>query len=1089
MSSEVRTQAAHPGFSYLVQAPAGSGKTELLTQRILSLLAVVDEPEEILALTFTRKAAAEMRNRVVESLRMQKPADESSHKMETFRLAESALHRSSEKCWNLVENPNRLRIMTLDSLTGSLARQLPLLSGLGEMPTPSEHAIAAYREAVESTLDDAIRRDSLAIETLLLHLDHNMVHLIELMSEMLGNREQWLNYIGEFGRQTAQLRQMLETNIAAWMLQQLHHCNDLMPVGAKAELIELARFSAANGGNPAFEKIVTWPDSTLEGVEIWQLLASFLLTANGAGFKKRLTKNDGFPASAKAEKAAMTEVLDQLTATPALLEALQTIQGLPKEALFDEGQWQVLKALFELLPLAVLKLQHVFTRDGSADFTEIVLRALDALTDADDNPSDLLLKLDYRLHHILIDEFQDTSELQIRLLRCLSSGWQEKDGRTLFMVGDPMQSIYRFRKAEVGLFLQAADNQVGLPPVEEKRLVRNFRSAPAIVDWVNRAFASIFPTLQNISNGAIPHASADAALDHQGAVHLHLQEGFGELAEAREIVQIVSSARAENRTVGILSRTRKQLHAIMPALNSAGISFRAVKILPLNSRPEVRTIRALTRALLHPADRVAWATLLRAPCCGLSSAEMFRLLAGDDRPIWEIIRQTPQEMQLSEDVRARIAHLSSAIEPCMAAVGRTGIRKVVESAWIRVGMAAHLDQTTEKNIATVLSLIDELDGDGEVAGSVNFELFDERLEKLYAEPDSSREAAEVELMTMHGAKGLQWDTVILPALGKPPKSSHLPLLAFTNIEMNRENALLISPRAETRKSDALYSLILRIEKEREDHELARLLYVATTRAETELHMLGHLSGSSGRAAKGSLLSLLLKDGDDCFAADVSFIEDRESIQADEKLALQRFKTVPEPLPAIEPVSDPDALHEIEFGWAGAEAAPIGNTLHAILQQVAEQGVENWSDELTESAAHTMQRMLIAEGLSGEMLTSALSRCRTGLKKSLKSKKGRWILSGTHNDAHCEWPLSTVRNGQASHRIIDRSFIDHDGARWIIDYKTASHEGGNLDQFLDSEQQRHCRQLEGYRELLQKMDSNHPIKMALYFPVVDGWREL
>lgn len=130
MSETLRRQAVDPSQSFLVQAPAGSGKTELLTQRILALLAIVDEPEEILALTFTRKAAAEMGNRVTEALTMKKPGSEDSHKMVTWRLAHQALARSAERNWNLSDHPARLRIMTLDSLTGTLARQLPLLSGL-----------------------------------------------------------------------------------------------------------------------------------------------------------------------------------------------------------------------------------------------------------------------------------------------------------------------------------------------------------------------------------------------------------------------------------------------------------------------------------------------------------------------------------------------------------------------------------------------------------------------------------------------------------------------------------------------------------------------------------------------------------------------------------------------------------------------------------------------------------------------------------------------------------------------------------------------------------------------------------------------
>jgi len=197
-----------------------------------------------------------------------------------------------------------------------------------------------------------------------------------------------------------------------------------------------------------------------------------------------------------------------------LAEALHALRGLPASPRMDDQQWQVLESLFVLLVLANKHLQQLVGQQGEADFTEIALRAMDALGANDAVPGDLLMKLDYRIHHILVDEFQDTSLLQMRLLQCLTDGWQAGDGRhrSLFMVGDPMQSIYRFRKAEVGLFLNAASNEAGLPVVEALQLQRNFRSSPAIVDWVNAAFQSIFPDGGDVVSGAVPHAPAVAAL-------------------------------------------------------------------------------------------------------------------------------------------------------------------------------------------------------------------------------------------------------------------------------------------------------------------------------------------------------------------------------------------------------------------------------------------------------------------------------------------------------------------------------------------------------------------------------------------------
>jgi len=1085
MTVEVRRQAIHPAHSYLVQAPAGSGKTELLTQRILSLLSMVNEPEEILAMTFTRKAAAEMRNRVFISLTMAKPGDSSSHKMHTWELAQAALKRSEEKGWNLAEYPSLLRIMTLDSLTGALARQLPLLSGLGDMPVPSEHTRTLCREAAERTLNEAVKDDFNAVELLTLHQDHNTAGLIDLMSAMLENREKWLKYIGEHGRNTGALRRILEANMTVFMQQKIQDCDAMIPLEVKTELPRLARFAASNAGNEGLENIAAWPDSDMDHLGQWRLLANFVLT-NGAQLKKTVTRNHGFPSQARNEKQRMLEMLALLADVPALGEAMHGLRILPETPVFDENQWDVVESMFRLLPRAVLHLQAEFASQGKVDFTEIALRALEAVSDGGGNPSDLLLRLDYRIRHILVDEFQDTSELQIRLLRCLTSGWEDGDGRTLFMVGDPMQSVYRFRKADVGLFLRAADNQVNLPVIAPLQLERNFRSSPAIVAWVNTAFECIFPATEDSVNGAIPYAKASAALKRDGCVQLHIQQGRDDVSEAATAVGLVRKAIEGKQRVGILARTRKQLHAMMAALSGAGIAFRAVKILPLNTKPEVRALRALMRALLHPVDNESWAAILRMPCCGLTTADMFSLMANDDRPVREIIQDESALSRLDTDAHARVMYVKQALEPCMAMSGRMKVRDLVQTAWLRLEMPRALDETGRINAETVLDLIDEIETGEKMCGRINFALFDERLKALYAAPDASRQAAQVELLTMHGAKGLQWDVVILPGLGTTPKNSDTPLLAFTEVPSDKNEILLMSPRAATRSKDALYDLIRNIEKDKERNESMRLLYVACTRAETELHLMGHVSEKKNEPEKNSFMELLYKNGEDCFGVEIHTMQDGEHMNAGKRSPLQRIKTVPEPL-SVEVRTKNDA--EPEYGWAGPEAAPVGNAVHAVLQQVAEQGVESWRDELTSQSIGFMQRMLLEEGLSGELLEEALVRCEKGLRGAINSEKGQWVLSGAHQDAHCEWALSVEDGGVVSHHVIDRSFVDKHGTRWIIDYKTASHEGGDIGRFLDEEQKRHAPQLRRYASTLKKLEPDREIKTALYFPMLDAWKEV
>lgn len=1089
MSAEVRLKARHPAGSFLVQAPAGSGKTELLTQRILALLAIVDEPEEVLALTFMRKAAAEMRKRVLESLCAQKPEQSDVHKMETWKLAQKAKRRSDEKGWHLSRHPSRLRIMTMDSLTYSLARQLPLLSGLGEMPSPSEHAQASYREAAEMALNEAMRDFSESAETVLLHQDHNAVAVIALLADMLAKREQWLQEIAQHGRDMPGLRYMLEHNLADIMAQKLAVCEAMMPIQVKDELPALMRFAGERKDNEILQQM-SWPEASLDKLGQWQLIADFVLLAAKPAFRKPGGVNArlGFPAG-KAftePKEKFKQLLDIVAAIPELAELLDELRGLPDSPDMDDQQWQVLEALFLLLVLANKHLQQLFRQKGEADFTEIALRAMDALGAHDAAPGDLLMKLDYRIHHILVDEFQDTSHLQMRLLQCLTAGWQAGDGRhrSLFMVGDPMQSIYRFRKAEVGLFLNAANNDAGLPPVEPLQLERNFRSSPAIVDWVNAAFQSIFPDRQDVISGAVSHAPAVAALSHAGSVNLHLQQGENARMEADYVVQLVRTVLSESqeKRIGILARSRKHLHAIMPALSAAGIAFRAINILPLNGRPEVRLLRSLLRSLLHPADRASWAALLRAPCCGLESYDLHLLLADHDKPVWQLIEDDERVHSLSIDAQARIAFFRQALQPCLALSGKTPLRNLLQTAWRRLSMPALIDATASLNVDAALSLIESL----EEGGRIHFARLDERLEKLYAEADITETAGQVELLTMHGAKGLQWDVVILPGLGRRSASGDTPLLAFSEVPVAGGAAPLMAAKASARQKDALYSLVNGVERSKDNHELQRLLYVACTRPETSLHMLGHVSESKAEAANGSLLQLLLSHDEHCFGAQLCHIEAAGEPPHASRISLQRISALPDALPLM---LEENNEQETEYIWAGSEAAPVGNALHAALQHVAQIGMEHWHDKLTQAEFARMSRTLIGEGLSGLMLKDASIRCANGLKRVLSSEKGQWILSHRHQQAHCEWALSSEHDYHITHHMIDRSFIDEKGVRWIIDYKTASHTGGGLDVFLADEEKRHAPQLKRYAAILKSMAPDQEIRTALYFPMLDAWKEV
>ena len=199
---DARAEALDITRSFLVQAPAGSGKTELLIQRYLCLLATVEQPEEVVAITFTRKAAQEMLNRVTEALVDARSGTDVTehHRIVTRSAAMKVLERDAAGQWNLVMNPGRMRIQTLDSFNSGIARSLPVTSGIGGISRVSadNEMGMMLREAAAATLDWLTQDGPIggAVREVLSHLDNNVSVYISYLSEMLQKRDQWLSLIG-----------------------------------------------------------------------------------------------------------------------------------------------------------------------------------------------------------------------------------------------------------------------------------------------------------------------------------------------------------------------------------------------------------------------------------------------------------------------------------------------------------------------------------------------------------------------------------------------------------------------------------------------------------------------------------------------------------------------------------------------------------------------------------------------------------------------------------------------------------------------------------------------------------------------------
>ena len=357
-------------------------------------------------------------------------------------------------------------------------------------------------------------------------------------------------------------------------------------------------------------------------------MAEAFLTKTGS-WRKSVMITTGFPPKTP-QKARFEELLTSLADNDELAAGLHRARSLPDPRYSDE-EWRVLDALIRVLERAAGELELVFAETGQTDFTGLSRAALQGLGDEDSGFTDLGLYLDNRISHILVDEYQDTNWAQFHLLEKLTHGWQPDEHRTLFAVGDPMQSIYRFREAEVGLFMRTRDQGLGGLTLDSLRLDQNFRSKSEIVEWVNDTLGPAFPVTEDIAAGAVAYARSEPGRGPGGGVET-LARPDARL-EAEAIAERVERALAENVAneeykAAIIVRARSHLAEILPALKARGIPFRAVKLDPLATRPVVQDLLALARAIRFPADRTALLAVLRSPVCGLTLADL-HALAGD----------------------------------------------------------------------------------------------------------------------------------------------------------------------------------------------------------------------------------------------------------------------------------------------------------------------------------------------------------------------------------------------------------------------------------------------------------------------------
>lgn len=1121
IDSPARDAALDTTRSLIVQAPAGSGKTELLIRRMLRLLAQVSRPEEILAITFTRKAAAEMQARILAALRgaQDEPPTE-PHRQQNWHLARQALAQDQRCGWRLLENPNRLTICTIDSFNGRLVRRLPLAAGLAFNARLGDQNEPAYQEAARELLDSLNSAMPWvdALEQLLLHLDNDFDRAERLFVELLKIRDQWLPhlYLEEGEALRHHLDRCLSELIDERLADAAHRLRSLPDT-----LWPLVRFAVdqlhlAQIDSPILPLLSSPLPPPVEhgALPAWQALTQLLLTGEGE-WRKSLNRNQGFPPASDARdpaqkrllserKAQMGQLLTALADDDASREALLEIRGLPRHG-YSDSHWALLQALITLLKPLTALLKLVFQRRNEIDHSEVAAAALRALG-SDEQPTDLALALDCQIRHLLVDEFQDTASTQIALLSRLTSGWEPGDGRTLFLVGDPMQSIYRFREADVSHFLAAFHGDFNGLPLDAVRLTTNFRSTRQVVEWINGAIGSAFPADESLAIGAVPYRQAtafDSSMPVPEAITTTLISGpHARQIEANALVACLQQALQQpEQTIAVLVRARAHLQPLISALKSAGIPFTAVEVEPLERRIAIQDLRTLTAALLDPADRLCWFSLLRSPLVGLTLADLTLIANQGQGPVIEQLQQGTLFAQLSSDGAQRCQRLLTLITPTLQQARRRPLRDWIEGCWLLLGGPATLRSAQAQDEAEAyFQLLEQIETPGL---PLDIDQLDAELARLHA---PSQGQARVQLLTIHKAKGLEFDVVLLPGLEQNPPPGKEKLL---NWHVNRgphAPRLLMAPIAadsDKSQSNPINGYLKEIERKREAQESIRLLYVAATRARARLHLFATVKrdaeGQPRPPDKRSFLAMLWPS----ILPEARWIDAEEQIDgetenrvlwhrlpadfaapqlADEGL-LSRFRGRDFPY-------DPHRLRlRLQLDDLDTQGArQFGELLHRVIETVAQEGIAQWDSQRLGRSRDGWLAMLRQLGYRAAA-APALTRLQQIMQACLKSPTFGWLLDPLHQQAENELAVSGWIDGELRHCVIDRTFVDHSGVRWIIDYKSSRPTTDEaLDAFLARETEQYRQQLRDYRTLLAHIDTR-PIRTALYFAQIDLLHEI
>lgn len=861
-----------------VTAGAGSGKTTILVERYLKIL--LDEKKDIrsvLAITFTEKAAAEMTERVSVMIRE--------------RLLQESDPRRRSRLLELRERLNSAQISTIHAFCARILREFAVASGvdpdfsvLGEFQQEllmNEAVEEIFKQLDEQTLESPYGVEDWK-ELLRQAPVQSLKQIFSVTLQHLYEMKQFQQRLAEFSAEEllAQLQKIFFDNLEA-ALDTEAFLAQVLPLLKQINAATVARANLKPNGQAAFdliEKTLAFKEPEAERIIFWQLLldlAQLMTTGSGTPFKSPTSIGK------KEDLQDAYELIKELSEAISPLyqfsqACFSTVPGCLD--LLGLQAFQKISALHQLIEAQYREKKE---ERGMLDFDDLQLLALETLQ----THQNVRNTLRNRYRYIMVDEFQDTNDLQWAIISLLGEFEGELQEDKFFVVGDPKQSIYGFRNADVRVFQQVKDvfaknhGETGGYPGNIV-LEESFRFLPSINQFVNALFAKILGSDSgNEFDVAYEELSTRREIEDVGQVEiafLHKDEVKKEDTISQEdyIARTIrdlleNSAAGDGVKVYQRSKGREELLPIRPGdiailiprrthlleleskLRQYSIPFKTIGGVGFYRRQEIFDVYHLLRFLDNPADDLALIGLLRSPFAGISDAGLFYLSL--ERKPYETYRQALRRIndfsQFPEADRKQLPLFREQLFRWERRRDRLSpsrlLTEIFDESFYRATLAA--EWNGEQLLANIDKMV-EMAREYEQSGFMSLSDFIDSLHQTIDLDPREGEAqialedeGTVKIMTVHQAKGLEFPVVFCPYLQQTPRND----IRKMRIDSDAGVGVKIRDPENGYREAApfLFQWIDYRQKQKQLAELKRLFYVAVTRARDRVYLVGSYSDS------------------------------------------------------------------------------------------------------------------------------------------------------------------------------------------------------------------------------------------------------